>query len=172
MQGDDSCVTYGDGASNLPIDRVGARLLFQIINRRYARGPMILTSTQLFSAWREVLGDRTIATAIFDRLQNHTLTMNIRGHSYCLKDKLKAGLIRSYDDSASQPGGDISTTMAGDNSVTLYEQCAPARGAPADRQATLRRSCWRRAGCARRSGRGLGRAIRGGHRVRPGRLAG
>jgi len=33
--------------------------------------------------------------------------MNIRGNSYRLKDKLKAGLVRSHDDNASQPGGDI-----------------------------------------------------------------
>jgi len=32
--------------------------------------------------------------------------MNIRGNSYRLKDKLKAGLVRSHDDN-SQPGGEI-----------------------------------------------------------------
>jgi hypothetical protein len=35
------------------------------------------------------------------------VTMNIRGNSYRLKDKLKAGLVRSHDDNSSQPGVEI-----------------------------------------------------------------
>ena len=66
---------------------------------------MILTSNQSFSAWEEVFGDRVIATAILDRLLHHAVTLNIRGNSYRLKEKLKAGLIRSNDDN-SQPGGE------------------------------------------------------------------
>jgi hypothetical protein len=31
----------------------------------------------------------------------------VRGNSYRLKDKLKAGLVRSHDDNPSQPGGEI-----------------------------------------------------------------
>jgi len=89
------------------IDRAGANLFFQLISRRYERGPMILTSNQSFGAWGDVFGDRIIATAILDRLLHHAVTMNIRGNSYRLKDKLKAGLVRSHDDNASQPGGDI-----------------------------------------------------------------
>jgi len=92
----------------LPIDRVGANLFFQLISRRYERGPMILTSNQSFGAWGEVFGDRIIATAILDRLLHHAVTVNIRGNSYRLKVKLKAGLIRSHNDNdSSQPGGEI-----------------------------------------------------------------
>lgn len=96
-----------DEIGYLPIDRVGANLFFQLISRRYERGPMILTSNQSFGAWGEVFGDRVIATAILDRLLHHAVTMNIRGNSYRLKDKLKAGLVRSHDDNSSQPGGEI-----------------------------------------------------------------
>ena len=46
-------------------------------------------------AWGEVFGDRVIATAILDRLLHHAVTLNIRGNSYRLKEKLKAGLVRS-----------------------------------------------------------------------------
>jgi len=35
------------------------------------------------------------------------VTMNIRGNSFRLKDKLKAGLVRSHEEKASQPGGEI-----------------------------------------------------------------
>jgi DNA replication protein DnaC len=49
----------------------------------------------------------TSATAILDRLLHHAVTLNIRGNSYRLKEKLKARLVRSHDDNTSQPGGEI-----------------------------------------------------------------
>ena len=83
-----------DEIGYLPIDRQGANLFFQLISRRYERGPMILTTNQSFGSWGEVFGDRIIATAILDRILHHAITLNIRGKSYRLKDKLKAGLVR------------------------------------------------------------------------------
>ena len=68
---------------------------------------MLLTSNQTFAAWGDVFGDRVIATAILDRLLHHAVTLNIRGNSYRLKDKLRAGLIRAHDEDAAQPGGEI-----------------------------------------------------------------
>jgi DNA replication protein DnaC len=57
-------------------------------------GPMILISNQSFGSWGDVLGDRVIATAILDRLLHHAITFSIRGQSYRLKEKLKAGLVK------------------------------------------------------------------------------
>jgi DNA replication protein DnaC len=96
-----------DEIGYLPIHRVGANLFFQLISPRYERGPMILTSNQSFGAWGDVFGDRVFATAILDRLLHHAVTMNIRGNSYRLKEKLKAGLVRPQDDNSSQQGGEI-----------------------------------------------------------------
>lgn len=89
-----------DEIGYLPIERQGANLFFQLISRRYERGPMILTSNQSFGAWGEVFGDRVIATAILDRVLHHAITINIRGNSYRLKDKLKAGLVRPEEPAA------------------------------------------------------------------------
>jgi DNA replication protein DnaC len=86
-----------DEIGYLPIERQGANLFFQLISRRYERGPMILTSNQSFGAWGEVFGNRVIATAILDRVLHHAITLNIRGNSYRLKDKLKAGLVRAEE---------------------------------------------------------------------------
>ena len=86
-----------DEIGYLPIDRAGANLFFQLISRRYERGPMILTSNQSFRSWGEVFGDRVIATAILDRVLHHAITINIRGNSYRLKDKLKAGLVKPVE---------------------------------------------------------------------------
>lgn len=96
-----------DEIGYLPIDRQGANLFFQLISRRYERGPMILTSNQTFAAWGDVFGDRVIATAILDRLLHHAVTLNIRGNSYRLKEKLKAGLVRNLEDNSSQQGGEF-----------------------------------------------------------------
>ena len=56
---------------------------------------MILTSDQSIGSWGEVFGDRVIASAILDCVLHRAITINIRGNSYRLKDKLKAGLIRT-----------------------------------------------------------------------------
>src|SRR5437899_7186193 len=86
-----------DEIGYLPIDRAGANLFFQLISRRYERGPMVLTSNQSFGSWGDVFGDRVIATAILDRVLHHAITINIRGNSYRLKDKLKAGLVKPVE---------------------------------------------------------------------------
>jgi DNA replication protein DnaC len=86
-----------DEIGYLRIERLGANLFFQLISRRYERGPMILTSNQSFAAWGDVFGDRVIATAILDRLLHHAMTLNIGGSSYRLKEKLKAGLVRTEE---------------------------------------------------------------------------
>ena len=86
-----------DEIGYLPIDRAGVNFFFELISRRYERGPMILTSNQSFGSWGDVLGDRVIATAILDRVLHHAITINIRGNSYRLKDKLKAGLVKPVE---------------------------------------------------------------------------
>lgn len=86
-----------DEIGYLPIERPGANLFFQLISWCYERGPMILTSNQSFGAWGEVFGDCVIVTAILDRLRHHAVTSNIRGSSYRLKEKLKAGLVRAEE---------------------------------------------------------------------------
>jgi|GEM_PF-1707765 len=89
-----------DEIGYLPIDRQGANLFFQLISRRYERGPVILTSNQSFANWGDIFGDRVIATAILDRLLHHGITVTIRGDSYRLKEKIKAGLLKGAEASA------------------------------------------------------------------------
>jgi DNA replication protein DnaC len=52
---------------------------------------MVLTSNQSFTKWGEVFGDPVIATAILDRLLHHSVVLNIKGESYRLREKKKAG---------------------------------------------------------------------------------
>jgi len=77
-----------DEIGYLPIDSQGANLFFQLISRRYERGPMILTSNQSFGSWGDVFGDRVIASAILDRLLHYAEVFAIDGPSWRLRGKL------------------------------------------------------------------------------------
>ena len=83
-----------DEIGYIPIDRHGAHLFFQLVSRPYEKGALILTSNRSFSQWNEIFGDPVIATAILDRILHHSMTINIKGNSYRLREKVKAGLIR------------------------------------------------------------------------------
>ena len=83
-----------DELGYLPFERRAAHLLFQLVNRRYERGSLVLTSNQPVGNWGEVFGDAVLATAILDRLLHHSHVITIKGESYRLREKQKAGLIR------------------------------------------------------------------------------
>jgi DNA replication protein DnaC len=72
---------------------VDDNLFFQLVSRRYEKGAILITSNQSLTGWGEVFGDRVIATAILDRLLHHSTIVNIKGESYRLKEKRKAGLL-------------------------------------------------------------------------------
>ncbi|MGQ9712551.1 MAG: IS21-like element helper ATPase IstB [Desulfotomaculales bacterium] len=79
-----------------PYDRQAATALFALVSARYERGSIILTSNKGFAEWGEVLGDAVIATAILDRLLHHSHVINIRGESYRLREKKRAGLFGGH----------------------------------------------------------------------------
>ena len=53
-----------------------------------------MTSKRAVSEWGEVFGDAVVATAILDRLLYQSHVIIIRGDSYRLRAKRKAGLIK------------------------------------------------------------------------------
>ncbi len=69
-----------------------ANLFFQLINSRYEKGSIILTTNKSFGKWGEVMSDDAIATATLDRLLHHSHVISMKGNSYRMKDKLKVGL--------------------------------------------------------------------------------
>ncbi|MDM5196526.1 ATP-binding protein [Fictibacillus enclensis] len=56
-----------DEMGYMKLDIGDAYYLFQVIARRYEKGPIILTSNKSFGEWGEMVGDPVIATAILDR---------------------------------------------------------------------------------------------------------
>lgn len=81
-----------DEMGYFPLDRLAAQFLFQLVSRRYLKGSIVLTSNKSYGEWGDIFADQVLATAILDRLLHHSTTINIRGHSYRLRDKRKSGV--------------------------------------------------------------------------------
>lgn len=97
------------GPSILIIDEVGylplqgnqANLFFQVIAKRYEQGSVILTSNLSFGAWDSTFaGNSALTAAMLDRLLHHAHVVQIKGDSYRLKDKKKAGVLTPAGNSA------------------------------------------------------------------------
>lgn len=88
-------VTIVDEVGYLPIQRDETNLFFQFVSHRYEKHSTIFTSNKSFGDWQEFLGDPVIATAILDRLLHHCEVVNIKGHSYRLKNIRKEFLKNS-----------------------------------------------------------------------------
>jgi DNA replication protein DnaC len=82
-----------DEVGYLPLSREEASLFFRLLVRRYERASLILTSNKSFLDWGEIFNDQVLATAILDRLLHHATTVNIKGESYRLKEKRRAGVL-------------------------------------------------------------------------------
>ena len=80
-----------DELGYLPFERRAAHLFFQLVNRRYERGSMLITTNQRVSDWGAMFGDEVLATAILDRLLHHSETLMITGESYRLREKRRSG---------------------------------------------------------------------------------
>jgi DNA replication protein DnaC len=81
-----------DELGYLPFEKRSAHLFFQLVARRYERGSMLVTTNKTVTQWGEVFGDDVLAAAILDRLLHHSHTLLIKGESYRLKQKRKAGM--------------------------------------------------------------------------------
>jgi DNA replication protein DnaC len=82
-----------DEIGYLPLSQQEANLFFRLVVRRYERASMIITSNKSFLDWGETFNDPVLATAILDRLLHYSTTLNIKGESYRLKEKRRAGLL-------------------------------------------------------------------------------
>lgn len=82
-----------DEIGYLPMNREEASLFFRLLNLRYEKASIILTSNKGFADWGDMFGANVLATAILDRLLHHSTTLNIKGESYRLREKRKAGVL-------------------------------------------------------------------------------
>ena len=82
-----------DELGYLPFASDAAHLFFQLVSRRYERGSLCITSNRTVSEWDVVFGDTVTASAILDRLLHHSHVITVRGESYRLKEKRRAGIM-------------------------------------------------------------------------------
>jgi DNA replication protein DnaC len=78
-----------DEVGYLPLDREDANRFFQLVNRRYTKASMIVTSNKRVSEWAELFGEEVLAAAILDRLLHDAEVLTINGPSYRLRGRLE-----------------------------------------------------------------------------------
>lgn len=79
----------------LILDELGYRSLaertvedfFEIVSKRYEKGSIIITSNRSVNEWDKVFIDKTLTTAIVDRLMHHCSIIEIKGESYRFKKR-------------------------------------------------------------------------------------
>jgi DNA replication protein DnaC len=63
--------------------------LYDIINERYEKGSILLTSNRAPAEWPDLFGNPLLASAGLDRLTHHAETVIITGHSFRAQGRLK-----------------------------------------------------------------------------------
>jgi DNA replication protein DnaC len=68
----------------VPLSKIGAELLFELISQRYERGATVITSNLPFDEWTETLGSERLTGALLDRITHHVNILEMNGDSYRL----------------------------------------------------------------------------------------
>lgn len=70
-----------------PLPSSGGADLYDVINERYERASIVLTSNRDPSEWHELFGDPLLASAGLDRLGHRAIVLRITGKSYRLSGR-------------------------------------------------------------------------------------
>ena len=74
-----------------PMPATGPVDMYDVINGRYERGSIALTSNRAPDEWTDLFGDPLLANAALDRLVHRATVILIRGRSYRLADRPEEG---------------------------------------------------------------------------------
>jgi DNA replication protein DnaC len=83
-----------DEVGYLSFDDKAADLLYEVINRRYERKPLIVTTNRLFKEWNEVFPNATCIATLLDRLLHHADVTVIEGDSYRVRESEREAAAR------------------------------------------------------------------------------
>jgi DNA replication protein DnaC len=75
-----------DEVGYLSFDDKAADLLYEVINRRYERKSVIVTTNRPFKEWNEVFPNATCIATLLDRLLHHADVTVIEGDSYRVRE--------------------------------------------------------------------------------------
>jgi DNA replication protein DnaC len=106
-----------DEMGYVPLDQRSAQFLFRLISRRYQKGSIILTSNKSYGEWGDVVSDYVLATAMLDRLLHYSTTINIRGESYRLREKRRAGVFHDLTAKSVKAGPSASRKTQGAGAI-------------------------------------------------------
>jgi DNA replication protein DnaC len=75
-----------DECGYLAYDAHAADLLFEIVNHRYERNSIVLTTNKGFKEWNTVFPNATCIAALLDRLTHHAEVTLVEGDSYRMRE--------------------------------------------------------------------------------------
>ena len=75
-----------DEVGYLSFDDKAADLLYEVVNRRYERKSLILTTNRPFKEWNEVFPSATCIVTLLDRLLHHADVTVVEGNSYRVRE--------------------------------------------------------------------------------------
>src|SRR5580704_12024099 len=81
-----SNATSIDELAYLSYDDKAADILYEVINRRYERKSIIVTTNRVFKEWNEVFPNATCIATMLDRLLHHADVTVIEGESYRVRE--------------------------------------------------------------------------------------
>jgi len=94
-----------DEVGYLGYDNRSADLLFQIINLRYEKKSVVLTTNLAFSDWPTIFPNATCATALIDRVVHHADIIAIEGESYRRREAQENAKTRKKARSSAKKSG-------------------------------------------------------------------
>lgn len=75
-----------DEIGYLAYDAQAADLLYEVVNRRYERGSVLMTTNRAFRDWNAVFPHATSIATMLDRLMHHADVTVIEGQSYRMRE--------------------------------------------------------------------------------------
>jgi DNA replication protein DnaC len=75
-----------DEVGYLSYDAHAADLLYEVVNRRYERGSLLLTTNRAFKDWNAVFPHATSIATLLDRLMHHADVTLLEGQSYRVRE--------------------------------------------------------------------------------------
>ena len=92
-----------DEIGYIAYDAHAADLLFEIINHRYERNSILVTTNKSFKDWNTVFPNATSIAALLDRLTHHADITIIEGTSYRVRESELEAAARQKQKSPGKP---------------------------------------------------------------------
>ena len=83
-----------DELAYLSFDDKAADILYEVINRRYERKSVIVTTNRVFKEWNEVFPNATCIATMLDRLLHHADVTRLEGDSYRIRESQQEATAR------------------------------------------------------------------------------